>query len=428
MTIAEIISIGDEITIGKILDTNTQWLSRQLTELGVRVMYHTTVGDDIAAMLDVFRKAVSRADLVIATGGLGPTADDLTRQVIAEMMGVPLVQHDELLQTIRKLFESRGRTMPISNAIQACLPEGADTIPNPHGTAPGIDATLQRNGRETRLLALPGVPAEMREMWHDSVEQRITNRISHGQVIKSRTIHSFGLGESQVEQLLPNLMTRDHDPRVGITATDAVISLRIVAERESEAACDAAIEPVAELIYERLGDLIFGEDADTLPGVVVAELLRRNETLGTVEFGTGGMLSHDLALVPGSQLCYHGGLTNLPDEALHKMFVAEKAIQSAVRSQDTQADRALPEQRNISDVAASARRFFGTDHALVVGRYPDGGIDTNTDTGADKLVWLAHAHAKGVAAVSFPFGGHPALIDQLFVKRALDLLRRALKL
>ena len=289
MTITEIISIGDELTIGKILDTNSQWLSRQLTELGIRVMYHTTVGDDVAAMLDVLHKAVARTDLVITTGGLGPTADDLTRQVIAEMMGVPLIYHDELLQTIRKLFESRGRVMPESNAIQACLPEGSVAIPNPNGTATGIDATLRQNDREVRLFALPGVPAEMREMWHGSVEQRITNKISRGLVIKSRSIHTFGQGESQVEQMLPNLTSRNHDPRVGITADDVVISLRIVAERESDAACDAAIEPVAALIYERLGDLIFGEDADTLTGVVIAELRRRNETLGTVEFGTGGI-------------------------------------------------------------------------------------------------------------------------------------------
>ena len=423
MIITELISIGDEITIGKILDTNTQWLSRQLTDLGIRVMYHTTVGDDIAAMLDVFRKAVSRADLVISTGGLGPTADDLTRQVIAQMMGVPLIQDDELLQTIRKLFESRGRIMPASNAIQACMPEGTSAIANPHGTAPGIDATLRQGEREVRLFAMPGVPAEMREMWHDSLERRITNKISQRQVIKSRTIHSFGLGESQIEQMLPNLISRDHDPRVGITATDAVITLRIVAERDDEAACDAAIEPVAALIYERLGDLIFGEDTDTLPGVVVAELLRRGETLGTVEFGTGGMLSHDLALVFGSQMCYHGGLTNLSDNDLNNAFFGKTHTEKPLSSQTD-----VPvEQRHVADLALAGRQFFGTDHAIVVGRYPGGGIDANVDTNADKLVWLAHAHADGVETASFPFGGHPAIIDQLFVKRAVDLLRRSLK-
>ena len=419
MIIAEVISIGDEITIGKILDTNSQWLSQRLTELGIRVLYHTTVGDDIAGMLDVFRKAVSRADMVIATGGLGPTADDLTRQVIAEMMGVPLVQDDKLLQTIREMFASRGRIMPESNIIQASLPEGSVAIRNPNGTAPGVDATIRQNGREVRLFALPGVPAEMREMWHDSLAQRIASHYSQGMVIKSRTIHSFGQGESQIEQMLPNLISRDHNPRVGITASDAVISLRIVAERDSETECDAAIEPVAALIYERLGPLIFGEDADTLPGVVIAELLRRNETLGTIEFGTGGMLSHDLALVPDSQICYHGGLTNLPDNDLQNAFFGKL---HAGKPFGSQADASVEKQR-ISDIALAGRQFFGTDHTLVVGRYPNG----TAASGIDQQVWLAHADARGVETESFLFGGHPALIDQLFVKRAVDLLRRSLK-
>ena len=198
MNIAEVISIGDEITIGQILDTNSQWLSQRLTELGIRVMYHTTVGDDVAAMLDVFHKAASRADLILMTGGLGPTADDLTRMVIAEMRGVPLVQDDELLQTIRNRFASRGLVMPASNAIQASMPEGSVAIPNLNGTAPGIDMTFSVGDREVRLCALPGVPAEMREMWNATLAERIARHYAKGQVIKSRSIHTFGRGESQV--------------------------------------------------------------------------------------------------------------------------------------------------------------------------------------------------------------------------------------
>jgi nicotinamide-nucleotide amidase len=412
MNIAEVISNGDEITIGQILDTNSQWLSRRLTELGIRVMYHTTVGDDVAAMLDVFHKAASRADLVISTGGLGPTADDLTRMVIAEMLGVPLVQDDELLQTIRNRFESRGLVMPLSNVTQAAMPEGSVAIPNPNGTAPGIDVTFQIGEREVRLFALPGVPAEMREMWNGTLAERISRHYAKGQVIKSRSIHTFGRGESQVEQMLPNLTDRNHDPRVGITANDAVITLTIVAERESEAACDAAIDPVATLIYEQLGDLVFGEGTDTLPGVALAELQRRNETLATVEFGTGGLLSHDLAhesaLVPDVPACYHGGLANLPDDMLCKLF--------AGNAQNPQQNG----QQFVADIAVAARRFFGTDHLLIVGPYPTSAVDTAPP------VWLAHAHAKGVDTQSFQYAGHPALIDQLFVKRAVNMLRLAL--
>jgi nicotinamide-nucleotide amidase len=421
MAIAEIISIGDEITIGKILDTNSQWLSRRLTELGVRVLYHTTVGDDVTAMLDVFRKAALRADLILATGGLGPTADDLTREAIAVTLGVPLVQDEELLQGIRNRFQSRGSVMPPANAVQALMPQGSVAIPNPNGTAPGIDVTFHINEREVRLCALPGVPAEMREMWNATLAGRLASHYAKGQVIKSRSILTFGAGESQVEQMLPNLVGGDHDPRVGITADDAVITLTIVAERESEAACDAAIDPIAAFIYEKLGKLIFGEGTDTLPGIAIEELRRRNETLATVEFGTGGLLSHDLAheltLRPDGPTCYHGGLANLPADVLQQLLTAYCCAGGICMQSPKQ-----NAQQHVADIAATARRFFGTDHLLVVGQYPTPALAAD----APPLVWLAHDHAKGVDTQSFPFAGHPALLDQLFVKRAINMLRHAL--
>ena len=415
MNIAEVISIGDELTIGKILDTNSQWLSQRLTELGIRVMYHTTVGDDIAAMLDVLHKAASRANLVIMTGGLGPTADDLTRLVLAKMLDVPLIQDNALLQTIRKRFESRGLVMPPANAGQAAMPEGSVAIPNPNGTAPGIDATYHVQQREVRLYALPGVPAEMREMWNGTLAERIAQLYAKGQVIKSRSILTFGAGESQVEQMLPNLIDRNHNPRVGITADGAVITLTIVAEQESEAACDAVMEPDAALIYERLGNLIFGEGTDTLPGVVLAELRRRKETLATIEFGTGGLLSHDLAhesaLFPDAPVCYRGGLANLPDNDLRNVFFGRTHPGMPLGSD---------EKQRISNIARAGWQFFGTDHLLLVGHYPMPTVD------AEPFVHIAHAHAKGVDTQSFQYAGHPALIDQIFVKRAVNMLRHAL--
>jgi nicotinamide-nucleotide amidase len=365
-------------------------------------------------MLDVFRKAAARADLVLATGGLGPTADDLTRTVIAEVLGVPLIQDDELLQIIRNRFQSRGSAMPPANATQACMPEGSVAIPNPNGTAPGIDATFSIGEREVKLYALPGVPAEMREMWSGTRAGRIAGHYAKGQVIKSRSILTFGAGESQVEQMLPNLINRGHDPRVGITADEAVITLTIVAERGSEADCDMAIDPIATFIYEKLGNLIFGEGNDTLPGVVLAELRRRNETLATVEFGTGGLLSHDLAhesaLVPDAPTRYHGGLTNLPAGVLQQLFAVD--MRNPVQNG----------RQFVADVAVAAKHLFGTDHLLVVGQYPP----TADAAVAVPHVWLAHAHAKGVDTQSFQYAGHPALIDQLFVKRAINMLRHAL--
>src|SRR5688500_1545286 len=163
---AEIISIGDELTTGQRLDTNSQWLAERLLEIGVPVAFHTTVGDTLADNVLVFRQACERAEIVVATGGLGPTADDLTRHALAELAGVLLVQDDESLQHIKDLFSRRKREMPPANVIQAQFPQGATPIPNRHGTAPGIDLVVPRaSGKRARVFCLPGVPAEMKEMW-----------------------------------------------------------------------------------------------------------------------------------------------------------------------------------------------------------------------------------------------------------------------
>src|SRR5439155_12452441 len=167
---AEIISIGDELTTGQRLDTNSQWLAERLLEIGVPVAFHTTVGDQLADKLLVFRQACERADSVVATGGLGPTADDLTRQALADLAGMPLVQDDASLAHIKALFARRKREMPPANVVQAQFPQGSRPIFNPHGSAPGIDMpiTMLRD-KPARIFALPGVPAEMKEMWSASV-------------------------------------------------------------------------------------------------------------------------------------------------------------------------------------------------------------------------------------------------------------------
>jgi nicotinamide-nucleotide amidase len=165
---AEIIAIGDEITGGQLLDTNSQWLSRRLEELGIRVLFHSTVGDELDPCAEVFRRAIERADLVVATGGLGPTADDLTRQSLAQAVGQPLVLFPEALEHIHKLFARRRRPMPKQNELQAMFPEGGRMVHNPHGTAPGIDMEIARKEKTPcRFFALPGVPAEMVEMWNE---------------------------------------------------------------------------------------------------------------------------------------------------------------------------------------------------------------------------------------------------------------------
>ena len=237
---AEIIAIGDELTSGQRLDTNTQWLSERLNELGIPVAFHTTVGDDLENNIAVFRTAIERADIVVATGGLGPTADDLTREAIAAAAGVDLIEDAEALAHIRNLFSRRKREMPERNKVQALFPRGSRVVPNPEGTAPGIDLTVPRScGPACRVFALPGVPAEMFTMWKDTVAPAIAATQPSKRVICHRRIKCFGVGESDLEAMLPDMIRRKREPLVGITVHGATITLRITASGPNETACAA---------------------------------------------------------------------------------------------------------------------------------------------------------------------------------------------
>ena len=201
---AEILPIGDEIVSGQIVDTNSPWLSARLEELGVHVLYHTSVGDEIDPLADTFRLAIARSDIVISTGGLGPTADDLTRPALAKAVGRKLVVDPQALEYLRQMFARRKRPMPKSNEVQAQFPEGSRIVRNPNGTAPGIELDAPRpNGKTCRVVCLPGVPAEMKEMWHDSVAERLRQFGAGKRLIRRKLIKCFGAGESQMEAMLP---------------------------------------------------------------------------------------------------------------------------------------------------------------------------------------------------------------------------------
>ena len=318
---AEIIAIGDEITGGQLLDTNTQWLSQRLEELGIRVLYHTTVGDELDPIARVFRQAIERADVVVATGGLGPTADDLTRQAIAEATGRELVSSPEALEQIRRLFARRKRAMSKQNEQQALFPEGSQAIFNPNGTAPGIGVDAPREGMgPVRVFALPGVPAEMREMWHGTVAGLLCQAGAGRRVVRRRVIKCFGAGESQLEAMLPDLIRRGRSPRVGINASQTTIFLRITAEGASEEECHAAIEPTVATIRDCLGSLIFGEGDDELEDAVVRLLRRHNQTLATAEWGTAGLVADRLGNVRKGEGRYLGGVVVASETALERLL------------------------------------------------------------------------------------------------------------
>ena len=413
---AEIIAIGDEITSGQLLDTNTQWLSQRIEEMGIRVLYHTTVGDELEPCTDVFRRAIERAELIVVTGGLGPTADDLTRETIAEATDRPLQFNEEALRHIERLFAGRNRKMPERNKQQAYFPAGAQVIHNPNGTAPGIDLTIERPEQLTgrgpcRLFALPGVPAEMREMWEASVGGAI-NEFGGGQrIIRRKRINCFGAGESQIEEMLPDMIRRGRQPTVGITASQASIILRIVAEGSTEADCNAAIGPTEATIRERLGTLVYGEDDEQLQDAIVGLLQRQRKTFATVEWGTTGLVAQWFNNAwfnnaTDAQHVYRGGLVVPNENALKRVLGVDSAAGAELA-------RAM---------AAGCRERFDTDYALAIGRFPR----FDPTLAEPETVFFALATPERVAVKETPFVGHPALLKVLYAKRALNMVRLAL--
>lgn len=392
---AEVISIGDEMTSGQRLDTNCQWLSQQLADLGVRTLYHTTVGDDLAANIRVFREAAARADILIATGGLGPTADDLTRQVVADVMGVELVMQQEALDHIKSLFARRKRPMPDRNVIQAMFPRGSRVVPNPHGTAPGIDADLPRaDGSTARLFCLPGVPAEMKEMFAATVAPALLALLGpDAQPIFHRVIRCFGVGESDLEAMLPDMIQRGRDPIVGITVSQATLSLRISTTAKTRAEADEKMEPTVQTIRDCLGSIIFGEGEDELPDALARLLSERGETLATLECGPGGMVAHWLSTATAGTSAYAGGT------------VVRRKIDN--------------EAETLRALAQSTREQFQTDYALAIGPFPPAPV-AGAEPGS---VWFGLADASGAYARSALYAGHPDLLHQLAAKRALHWLR-----
>ncbi len=406
---AEVISIGDEMTSGQRLDTNSQWLSQRLGELGIRVMYHTTVADDLAANVRVFQQAAQRADIIVATGGLGPTADDLTREVLAELAGVPLVLQPAALEHIESLFARRKRPMPERNRVQAMFPSGSVVIHNPEGTAPGIDLQIPRAGQSAcRIFALPGVPAEMRQMWSGTLADAIAQHAGSKRVIRHRLIKCFGVGESDLEAMLPDLIRRGRTPQVGITVSGATITLRITAEGETPNVAYAVMDSTVATIHECLGDLVFGEEDDELEHAVARLLVARNQRLATTEIGSAGQLAH-----------WFG---ELPDELAGCFCGGQISSQPFVLTIDPQAaadDRRAKQMLELSlDQALSHPR---ADYALAVGIFPP--LPTAGQPAREFFYGVSSRDGSLRAVRSSPFVGHSALVKLRAAKQALNLLR-----
>jgi nicotinamide-nucleotide amidase len=411
--IAEVISIGDELTSGQRLDTNSQWLSERLGELGASVMYHTTVADDLAANVAVFRAAIQRADVVVASGGLGPTADDLTREALAAVTGRELVLDQASLDYIRGLFARHKRDMPDRNRVQAMFPAGSRIIANPHGTAPGIWLEASRPGGGTcHIFALPGVPAEMFEMFHHTVVPAVTAQSGRPRIIRHRRIKCFGAGESHVEQMLPDLIRRGRQPSVGITVHAATITLRITALGATDDECYRAMEPTVATIRQCLGSLVFGEEDDELEDAVVRLLAQTNRTLASAEVGTAGALAESLSRAAAGEHHYLGG------QVIHSPAMLVQALGD---SRDL-VEQHGPTSREVAEaLAVQSREQSGADYALAVGPFPPDGRQK-----PETPFYFSLATPDKVTVKASSMLGHQSIWIPRAAKSALNLLRLTL--
>ncbi len=415
---AEVISIGDELTSGQRLDTNSQWIATQLGELGVRTMFHTTVADDLDSNVDVFRIAASRVDFVICTGGLGPTADDLTRQAIASAFDLPLELYPDTLAQIESLFARRHRTMPEQNRVQAYFPGGSRIILNPHGSAPGIDLSItSANGRRCRIFALPGVPAEMTEMWAGTVLPRLRAEHNLGtERIYYQSLKLFGLGESDVEAKIPDLIARDREPRVGITVSRATITLRVASTAVSQQQAAENMQSTIQLIRDTFGDFVFGQGEQELPDVILNELARRSESLAVIEIGERGIIGEWMTEI-------QSGLDGKPVVAI-QIFPDVHSAYDAFASESPTSEKTSSID-SLQSLARTVRQSQKTDWVLIAGPYPPNALLRQLDDRQEESFAIVVAgpddklHYRRLRP-----SGHPDVVLHRIAKQALDDLRR----
>jgi nicotinamide-nucleotide amidase len=358
---AEILTVGTEILLGDLVDTNSAYLSARLAALGVSVYRHTTVGDNAKRIAAALREAASRADLVITTGGLGPTSDDLTNQCLGEAAGREMVEYPEARRHVDEMFRRFGREPTPSNYKQAIFPDGSKLIPNPVGTAMG--AMLELDG--ALVATFPGVPGEMRRMFEDTLEPLIRER-SEGAIV-SRTLWFTGIGESALAEQVQDLLDAS-EPTVAPLAGQGKVRLRVTSRADTLEEAEKKINPVADEILARLGEYYFGEDDETLEGALGKLLKERGATLALAESCTGGLLAKRLTDGAGASAYFVEGLVTYSNESKERLLGVPKDL--------------LVEHGAVSEPVAGAmaegvRKVAGTDYGLSVTGVagPDGGSE-----------------------------------------------------
>lgn len=397
---AILVSVGDELVLGQTVDTNSAHLAGELAKLGIATVQHTTVGDDRAAITAALLRAAREGPLVLVTGGIGPTADDLTREALADAMGVELVESAQARQSLETFFAGRGRPIPPRNYVQALHPAGSAIIDNPRGTAPGLFAKL----RGAQVYVLPGVPNEMRDMFARSIRPNLAP--GDREPILTAALHVFGLGESTVAQHLGEMMERGRNPLVGTTVSDGVCSVRI------RASSPRMLEQAIDDVRARVGAPLFGRDDQTLPQATLELLIEKGYTVASAESCTGGLIGKLLTDIPGCSAAYLGGwitysnamkldTLGVPPEVLEK----HGAVSGPVAAQMARGAA----ERSGAACGLSTTGIAGPDGAVA-------GKPVGT-------VWIGVHTPDGTTHVRCRFAGDRAAVRDRAAKMALQLLR-----
>ncbi|MDY7040665.1 MAG: CinA family nicotinamide mononucleotide deamidase-related protein [Chloroflexota bacterium] len=407
---AEIITTGTELLLGTIVDTNAAYLSQQLSKIGLDLHFRTTVGDNVQRIAMVLRQALSRCDVVIITGGLGPTVDDVTREAVAEATRRHLTFKEDLWTHIRGLFERWGTTAKENNRRQAFVPQGSIVVENPVGTAPAFIVETPQG----IVISLPGVPHELKYLTENSVLPYLKDRLQTGEVIiKSKTLHTCSIGESTIDDLIGDLMTSPN-PTVGLSAHPGQTDVRITAKAASEELADALIAEMEQRIGERLGDVIYGIDDETAEEVVARMLAERGLRIAIVETNTAGMIARRLGDSPqGRQVLAASAVVQDTTEAREKFGLSADQVKNG-----------LAHPKVASLIAQRARLTWDADLGLAVTGNTE---QTKTQyTVTTEASFAALSSSGGTVHHRLRYGGTSEISRQRIYMSALDLVRKHL--
>ena len=414
MASAEIVTIGTEILLGHLVDTNAPFVARELADHGVDVYAKHSVGDNADRLAAMLQAALDRADGVITTGGLGPTVDDLTKDAVARAVGAKLTLHEPSLRAIEERFKVFARTMTDNNRRQAYLPDGCVVMENPHGTAPGFIA-LREDGKF--VACMPGVPREMKPMLRERLIPWLVERFELREAIHTKTLHTVGIGESQLDSKIEDLFRTLKNPKIAVLAHGGRVDVKVMAKAPSRARAMELIEPVAQDLRERIGSGYFGDDDTTLAGAIVGRLAERKLTLATAESCTGGAVADAIVAVPGASAAFRGAVVAYANEVKTALLnVPERTLSSA---------GAVSEETAVAMARGGCERL-GADVVIAVTGIagPEGG----TQEKPVGLVWYALAFGDGeIETRRLTFPGERADIRERATVAALGLIWRRLE-